>query len=135
VEKNHGYKVEDHLQNQFTDKKLRSQILFCKKCMCGITSVSVNYFSLTIEMQVNYTFFQWQQKSELEKLQSEDQLQKDLLLKEDQLQSDPLQSEDQLQSDHQDQARREQQNDEDSSDQTSYRCISDNLLIFRIILN
>ena len=83
-------------------------------------------------MQVNYIFFQWQQKSELEKLQSEDQLQKDLLLKEDQLQSDQPQGEDQLQSD-QDQAKRKQQNDEDSSDQTSYRCISDNLLIFRIL--
>lgn len=85
-------------------------------------------------MQVNYTFFQWQQKSELEKLQSEDQLLKDLLLKEDQLQSDPPQGVDQLQSD-QDQAKEKQQNVEDSSDQTSYRCISDNLIIFRIILN
>ena len=37
--------------------KVRSEILFSKKSMCGITSVSVNYFSLTIEMQVNHTFF------------------------------------------------------------------------------
>jgi len=34
VEKNLGCKAEDHLQNQFIDKKLRSEILFCKKCMC-----------------------------------------------------------------------------------------------------
>ena len=42
-------------------------------------------------MQVNCTFFQWQQKNDLEKLQSEDQLQRD-------------------------QVERKQQNDEDSSD-------------------
>ena len=42
-------------------------------------------------MQVNCTFSQWQQKNDLEKLQSEDQLQRD-------------------------QVKRKQQNDEDSSD-------------------
>ena len=43
--------------------KVRSEILFSKKSMCGITSVSVNYFSLTIEMQVICTFFYGNKKA------------------------------------------------------------------------
>jgi hypothetical protein len=34
VEKNHGYKVEDHLQNQFIDQNRDQKYYFLKKCMC-----------------------------------------------------------------------------------------------------
>ena len=34
AEKNHGYKVEDHLQNQCIDQNCDQKYYFLKKCMC-----------------------------------------------------------------------------------------------------
>lgn len=62
MEKNLGCKEEDHLQNQFIEKQEQKYNIEKKLCI-DYASLGVKYFSLTIEMQVNCTFFNGNKKA------------------------------------------------------------------------